>query len=218
VPTCAHTRLGVPRHGAHLCSETLHSSHSLSLSWAVRLTAQRRGCLLTLIVIPAGGGGFALQAVAVAVQDILRAQAAALQLLRAAVSLRRAREAEAAAAPSREASTPRQEAGLTLLELLAHTERLRVQLRWLAGLCHCAVPAAQQYSVHALCRWQAAGDEVSDAGGAPQPTSPVGRVGTTRQPVTRCRMQVEPPSQHASRCRAVRLRISPLYIIRFVRV
>jgi hypothetical protein len=140
--------------------------------------------LLTLIVIPAGGGGFALQAVAVAVQDILRAQAAALQLLRAAVSLRRAREAEAAAAPSREASTPRQEAGLTLLELLAHTERLRVQLRWLAGLCHCAVPAAQQYSVHALCRWQAAGDEVSDAGGAPQPTSPVGRVGTTR-PATR---------------------------------
>ena len=42
-----------------------------------------------------------------------------------------------------------------MLELLAHTERVRVQLRWLAGLCHCDVPTGEEpLDPYATCRWQ----------------------------------------------------------------
>ena len=103
-----------------------------------------------------------------------------MELLRASVALRRAKEQEAggAAAIATAASERRAEArgeeeatcrgrpksgamtrAMTLLELLAHTERARVQLRWLAGLCHCAVSSGQPpLDPSATCRWQRAGD------------------------------------------------------------
>lgn len=93
-----------------------------------------------------GTRGLALQAASQAVRGVLRAQAAALHTLPAAAAARRSAERQAAdplSAPYRrhesvdsaDANSEVESSGVTLLEALAHTRRLRAQLASLRGLC-----------------------------------------------------------------------------------
>ena len=93
-----------------------------------------------------GTRGLALQAASQAVRGVLRAQAAALHTLPAAAAARRSAERKAAdplSAPYRrhesvdsaDANSEVESSGVTLLEALAHTRRLRAQLASLRGLC-----------------------------------------------------------------------------------
>lgn len=87
------------------------------------------------------GGGLALQAASEAVRGVLRSQAAAIHALPAAAAARRAAERAAGAplsAPYRrdeKEETGDDSSGVTLLEAVAHTRRLRSQLAQLHRLC-----------------------------------------------------------------------------------
>ena len=87
------------------------------------------------------GGGLALQAASEAVRGVLRSQTAAIHALPAAAAARRAAERAAGAplsAPYRrdeKEETGDDSSGVTLLEAVAHTRRLRSQLTSLHRLC-----------------------------------------------------------------------------------
>ena len=87
------------------------------------------------------GGGLALQAASEAVRGVLRSQTAAIHSLPAAAAARRAAERAAGAplsAPYRrdeKEETGDDSSGVTLLEAVAHTRRLRSQLASLHRLC-----------------------------------------------------------------------------------
>ena len=87
------------------------------------------------------GGGLALQAASEAVRGVLRSQVAAIHALPAAAAARRAAERAAGAplsAPYRrdeKEETGDDSSGVTLLEAVAHTRRLRSQLASLHRLC-----------------------------------------------------------------------------------
>jgi hypothetical protein len=121
-------------------------------------------------------GGFVLQAFAVALQEVLRAQAAALEMLPTSVQVRCAHEnsnsnsnssapaATSSSTPTSSSPSPLRDDGpklssnsdlqTSLLELKVHTERMRTQLQALAIMCRCEPVAAGHYDLNVPSRWE----------------------------------------------------------------